>query len=200
MTMQVEQVSYAGWKDCYRLFDSTIELIVTTVIGPRIVRFAFVGGENQFYEHTPDMGLTGGEEFRIYGGHRFWVAPEGPRTMHPDNVPVQVEANRESVRFTAPVEPSGIQRVMEVAIGANSHVAVTHRATNYAKESLLLAPWALSVMRPGGRAFLPLPSRAPHGPEHLLPESGLALWSYTDLSDPRWTFSQIVIPVSPHKK
>src|SRR5690606_35403023 len=49
--------------------------------------------------------------------------------------------------------------------------------------------WALSVMAPGGMGILPLPPRGTH-PEDLLPTSTLTLWSYTDLSDPRWTFGE----------
>jgi hypothetical protein len=41
-------------------------------------------------------------------------------------------------------------------------------------------------MAPGGRAILPWPPRAPIGKDHLLPESVFAVWSYTDLADPRW--------------
>jgi len=54
---------------------------------------------------------------------------------------------------------------------------------------LELAPWALSVMAPGGVAILPLPERGSH-PQDLLPSSSITLWPYTDLSDPRWTFGR----------
>jgi hypothetical protein len=61
-----------------------------------------------------------------------------------------------------------------------------YQMTNGTKESTELAPWGLSVMAPGGRAILPLPPRAAIGKDHLLPEGVFAVWSYTDLADPRW--------------
>jgi hypothetical protein len=45
-------------------------------------------------------------------------------------------------------------------------------------------------MEAGGVAIFPLPQRAPHGPDHLVPSSRLALWSYTDLSDSRLLFGK----------
>jgi hypothetical protein len=48
-----------------------------------------------------------------------------------------------------------------------------------------LATWALSVMAPGGAAIMPLPPRRSHQ-ESLLPTSAIALWAYTDMTDPRW--------------
>jgi hypothetical protein len=48
-----------------------------------------------------------------------------------------------------------------------------------------LAPWALTVMAPGGTAVIPLPPRGTH-PKDLLPTSRISIWPYSDLSDPRW--------------
>ena len=76
---------------------------------------------------------------------------------------------------------------MEITLApTGTRVTVLHRIANRSQEATELAPWGLSVMEPGGRAILPLPPRAPIGKDHLLPESVFALWSYTDLSDPRW--------------
>ena len=38
------------------------------------------------------MGKKGGSEYRSYGGHRLWIAPEDEeRTTQPDNDPVEYE-------------------------------------------------------------------------------------------------------------
>ncbi|GAJ16373.1 unnamed protein product, partial [marine sediment metagenome] len=50
--------------------------VVTTDVGPRIVRFGFVGDQNLFREFKQQQGKTGGDKWLIYGGHRFWHAPE----------------------------------------------------------------------------------------------------------------------------
>ena len=80
----VEKTEYRGWQNCYRLSNNLVDLIVTTDVGPRVIRFGFVGEENEFKEYEELMGRTGGAEWRIYGGHRLWHAPEArPRTYYP---------------------------------------------------------------------------------------------------------------------
>jgi hypothetical protein len=63
---------------------------------------------------------------------------------------------------------------------------VTHVITNHDRQATQLAPWAIAMMSPGGRAILPLPPKAPLDMHHLLPVGLFAFWSYTDLADPRW--------------
>jgi len=70
---------------------------------------------------------------------------------------------------------------------AEAQVEVTHRLRNTNCWAVELAPWALSVMAPGGKAIIPLPPRGTH-PEFLLPVNTIALWAYTDMADPRWTW------------
>jgi len=66
---------------------------------------------------------------------------------------------------------------------------VTHRLRNKNLWTVEFAPWALSVMAAGGTAIVPLPPRGTH-PEVIQPLSTLALWAYTDMSDPRWTWGR----------
>ncbi len=186
--VRVEKTAYQGWPNCYRITNGAVELIATSDVGPRVIRYALAGGENQFKEYADQLGKTGGDEWRIYGGHRLWHAPEGqPRTYWPDNVPVKAEALPNGLRLVQPVEGStGIQKEMEIRLAAEgSHVQVLHRLRNTGLWPVELAPWALTVMAPGGVAVIPLPPRGSH-PENLLPTSSMTLWAYTDFTDPRW--------------
>ncbi len=45
-------------------------------------------------------------------------------------------------------------------------------------------------MRGGGEALIPNEPFAPYSGETLLPVRNLTMWSYTDLSDPRWKFDR----------
>ena len=36
-----EKVSYGGWPNCVRLNNGKVELIITTDVGPRVIRFGF---------------------------------------------------------------------------------------------------------------------------------------------------------------
>src|SRR2546430_2124605 len=79
----VEKISYRGWKNAYRISNATVELIVLADVGPRIIWYGFVGGDNILHEVAADAGLSGGSEFHLYGGHRLWVSPEVERTYFP---------------------------------------------------------------------------------------------------------------------
>lgn len=184
----VERVNYGGWPNCYRITNGIIELIVTTDVGPRIIRFGFVGEWNEFKEFKDMLGRTGDKRWLPYGGHRLWHAPEDSvRTYYPDNFPVKFERHENFVRLIQPVEKTtGIQKEMDIYMFPDrAEVKIVHRLRNLNLWSVELSPWALTVMAPGGVGVFPLPPRGTH-PENLLPTSIISLWAYTDMSDPRW--------------
>jgi len=183
----VKKVPYAGWKNCYRITNGKIEAIITSDVGPRIIRFGFVGGPNEFHEFPDQIGKTGGDEWRSYGGHRLWHSPEAkPRSYAPDNEPIEVRREGSLIRCIQPVEKStGIRK--EIAIEMDPQKAemrVVHRLTNRGLWPVELAPWALTVMETGGCAILPLPSTAPRG--KLLPNALVVLWPYSNMADSRF--------------
>lgn len=189
--LKVDEVEYHGWRKAFRISNDTVELIVLSEAGPRILFYGFRGEPNEFHEVPEHAGKTGGADYRSYGGHRLWVSPEVERTYYPDNVPVSIQRHKNSFVFAAPVESShpgtNLQKDVEIELDeTTTHVTLTHRIRNLGKEATELAPWALSVMAEGGKAILPLPPKAPVSKDKLLPEGILALWSYTDLADRRW--------------
>jgi len=140
-------------------------------VGPRIISYRFIGGENQLHEVEADTGQLGRSDFRLYGGHRLWVSPELESTYFPDNVPVEVSEQGNKVRFTAPVEESppgkSLQKDFEVELASSgSEVSVIHRLTNHNRSAIQLAPWAPTMLRPGGKGILPLPPKAAMDKDH----------------------------------
>jgi hypothetical protein len=188
--LKVEKINYQGWGNSCRLSNTAVELIITTDVGPRIIRFGFIGGDNQFHEDPRSLGQQGGDEWRLYGGHRLWHAPESqPRTYYPDNHPVSLELHGDFVRITQAPEPTtGIQKELDIYLFENqSHARIIHRLRNTNLWDVDLAPWALSVMAAGGIGILPLPLGGSHA-ENLTPRTTLSLWAYTAMNDPRWTW------------
>lgn len=185
----MERVSYGGWPDCVRLSNGVLELVATAAVGPRVLRFGFVGGQNLFREFEDQLGLTGGDDWRPYGGHRFWHAPEAkPRTFWPDNEPVEVHYDNGMLLLTQPLERStGLQKQIEIELFSDRQVNVVHRLINRNLWAVTLAPWALSVLAQGGRAIVPQEPFKSHT-ENWLPARPLVLWTYTDMADPRWTW------------
>jgi hypothetical protein len=190
--MDVERIEYRGWPNCYRLSNGKVELVVTTDVGPRVISFKLAGGDNVLKNYDAMMGVTGGDEWNIFGGHRLWHAPEDTaRTYYPDNTPVAFEEHDGFVRVVQPVEPTtGIQKEIDFRLSPDkAHVQLTHRLRNANLWAVELAPWALSVMAPGGTAIIPVPPRGSHT-ENLLPSHTLTLWAYTNMADPRWIWGE----------
>ncbi len=185
----IEKTQYKG-HDAYRMANSEVELIITADVGPRILRYSFVGGDNIFKEVSAEeeANMTGGQEWKLYGGHRIWVGPEDPGyTYAPDNEPPEIVVQGNTLKATSPVDAVGIRKEIEVELGASgTAVRVVHRLTNETRFPLRFAAWALSMMEPGGVGVAEFPPRGTH-PEHLLPANPLVMWRFTNFSDQRWT-------------
>jgi hypothetical protein len=53
---------YQGWKDCLEISNGIVDLVATTTVGPRIIRFGFSGDRNEFCEVKDQLGKTGGND------------------------------------------------------------------------------------------------------------------------------------------
>jgi hypothetical protein len=190
--VKIEKTPYEGWPNCYHITNGEVELIVTSDIGPRIMRYGYVGGQNLFKEYKDQLGGTGEAEWQLRGGHRIWSAPEDVRrTYAPDNGPVRIDIQSEVLTATEPAEPeSGLEKQIEIHLAAEgSGTRVVHRLRNTLPWAVELAPWALTMMTPGGMGITGHPPRASHN-EALQPTHPLVMWAFTDLSDPRWKFTK----------
>ncbi len=190
--VKIDKTAYQGWPNCYRVSNGVVELVATGDIGPRIIRYGFAGGQNMFWEDPKTLGKTGGDTWQLIGGHRLWVAPEAaPRTYAPDNSPVDVKIEGAVLRATQPVEPTtGLQKEIVVQMAATgTAVTLTHRVTNRNLWTIELAPWALTMMAPGGVSVAAFPPRGKH-PQALVPTHPLVMWAYTDFSDRRWQLNK----------
>lgn len=188
-----ERVPYFGYGKNIRLSNADVELIVPTEFGPRILRYAFVGGDNVLGEVSPReqrVDTPFGEPWFIYGGHRLWYAPENEvGTYAPDNSPVAVHIGHGHLTLRQPLEPhTGLEKVIEITLGeSGSRVVLTHHLNHRGDRALELAPWALTVMARNGRAIFPQAPFVPH-PRALAPARPLVLWPFTRMNDPRWTW------------
>ena len=206
----MEKIAYGGWPNCLRLSNGRVELVATTDVGPRIIRFALAGQDNEFHEDPAQVGKVGGDEWMGFGGHRLWHAPEvKPRTYYPDNGPVAYSEENGILHLTQDTETTtGINKEILISLDPGSnHVHIEHRLTNTNLWSVKMAPWALSVMAAGGKAIIPQEPYSPHPdipdfpgqvihPKYYLPVRTLVLWSYTKLSDPRWEFTDRYLMLS----
>lgn len=188
----VAKTQYGGWQNCYRISNGSVELIVTGDVGPRVIRYGFVGGQNLFKEFLDQMGKSGEADWQARGGHRIWLAPEDViATYAPDNTAVEVTVAPDGVTAIAPVQPlTGLEFSLDVRLAPEgSGVTVRHRIRNHGAAPYRLSPWALTMLAPGGTGIHGFPPRGTH-PQVLAPTNPLVMWAFSDLSDPRWTFTR----------
>ena len=192
----IEEIEHREFKRCLKICNGDAEVVVSLDFGPRILSYALDGGENILGWHPEAAVNTDRGTWHPYGGHRLWVAPENmPRSYAPDNEKVDYLVEDEtSALFSRPADAAGFEKQFRVRFAEKgTGISIEHKVTNAANEARECAAWAITIMRPGGEVIIPNEPFAPYGPEHLLPVRSMALWSYTDFTDPRYTFEKDAI-------
>jgi hypothetical protein len=198
--MAAKYSSFAGWEKNLKLFNDSVEVIITLEVGPRIISYRPLEGRSVFKLVDEEAGKSNEEGWKIRGGHRLWIAPEdfGKKdglTYAPDNSQVEHAIDDE---FTARVShliegPAKIRREMVITLERTGpKVTVEHRITNQSGASLELAPWGVSVMAPGGYAVIPQPPAGTH-PQDFVPNRAIIAWPFTDLTDERLRIGQRIM-------
>ena len=193
----IRRIEYNGFAESIEITNGDTRLVLPVSIGPRVLFYGLDGGDNVFGWHPGAAVETPLGTWKPYGGHRLWAAPENmPRSYEPDNNPVEHGTDGElAVRLMRSSDPRvGLEKEMTVTLAASgSGVTVDHKITNRSDSVKEISAWALSIMRPGGTVVIPNEPFAPYGAENLLPVRSMSLWSYTDLTDPRWSFDKEAI-------
>lgn len=192
--MELERIVYRGWKDCLRISNGELELVVSTGLGPRILVCRRSGGANFMKNFEEEMADVKPDEWLSYGGHRLWHAPEiWPRTYYPDVDPVACEWDGSVLRLRCAAEKTtGLRKEIDIELDASgAGVTLRHRIYNENAWAVAFSPWCLTVMAAGGELFVPQEPYVPHGKE--AGESfdfarPLVLWQFTDMADPRFTW------------
>ncbi len=133
--------------NCILLSNGNAEVVVTTNVGPRVIGYSFVGSINILGEHLDARVEIALGEFKQYGGHRLWIAPENmPNSYAPDNAPIEFyfDESKNSIRLVQPVEPvTKTQKEIVVTLDeTGSGVSVNHKVTNCGTETIELSAWA----------------------------------------------------------
>lgn len=195
--MSISTIGYAG-HEAVQLESGAIRLVATTSVGPRVLALFREGGANAFAE-LPDMTLDcpGSGPIHLRGGHRLWAAPEDPRvTYRPDDDRVEVElSGDDGVRLATKPDPvAGTSREMRIAVSGPQRFSFDYRVVNTSERPQQLAAWAITMMAPGGRAWVPfLPGEFDEG--GFQAQRNIVLWAYSRTDDPRFVLSDTFIEV-----
>lgn len=189
MTMQCYEMQYQNFGNCICIENDSIRLIATVDIGPRIIFFGTRSGRNIMFEDVArdfcELNKGYGTWF-AYGGHRLWTAPELlPETYYPDNAKIDHEFNDGVLTLTQKPTPFGKQFKMEIRMSEGNSVQIVNSITNLTDQPQHFAPWSITSLSGGGTEIIPM-CQAKTG---YLPNRVMSFWSYTDVTDQRFTLT-----------
>lgn len=197
--------SYKDYGKVISISNGSIEAYVTVDVGPRVIRFGYVNGQNFMQDNRKEFGVRGDEEFENYfgkglvwenlGGHRIWTSPEAyPETYYPDTTAVKYELTDCGAIFTPKEETeNGHAKQMEICMDENSDsMQVTMRVKNISNEDKEFSIWGLTVSAKGGKLIVPMNTND----TKLLSNRVISVWPYTDMSDDRIFFGKKYVTLS----
>ena len=93
--IKTEIKNYLNYGRVLAITNDVIEAYVTIDVGPRIIRFGYVGGQNFMCDNRAaaapkddaefEAFFGKGKKWEILGGHRIWTSPESyPHSYYPD--------------------------------------------------------------------------------------------------------------------
>lgn len=193
--MRIDEVTIDGHA-CLALDAGGPRVAVTTDIGPRVLSLALPDGTGEgLLASLPALAIDtpGQPPFRLHGGHRLWAAPEVPAiTYHPDDRPPTITRTADTIEFSD-LQPTGLRKAMRLAARADSMV-IDHVLANEGATPIEVAPWAITMLSPGGEAWLPR-WLDPLDPGGFQANASLVLWPYTRLTDARLVLGDPVLRV-----
>lgn len=182
---------YKGFGKCLYMTNGTVDIIASLDIGPRILRYGYVGEDNIFIADTENKCIVHqtsdelksyyGEEhyYCTYGGHRIWQAPEvHPKSHYPDNFPIEHEILENGVRLIAPVQfRNNIQSSITLTFrGEGTEIDLHQEIKNTSRFSQDLALWSITMCATGGVAITRRNTMSLPGS----PNMNIALWSHAN--------------------
>lgn len=177
---------YRHFGNCVYLSNGNIELIVTLDFGPRVISLKQFGYENVFYEQPKNAEYLCTEAgWRLYGGHRLWLAPESEKTYYPDNGIVRFKLHEDGASFWAEHDQYwNVVKQTTLRFVDEHSLKVCHTIKNMSNQPLTTSLWAISAMAPESVVTIPLKGTL----GGVAPNRFLSAWGSTSFSDERLSF------------
>lgn len=206
-----EMESYKDFGKVIAVDNGTVEAYVTVDVGPRIIRYGFIGGQNLMQDDRKLLGSLTDEKYEDFygegkawenlGGHRIWLSPESyPETYYPDLNPVEyrIEPDGNTVSFYPPFEAENSvfkELIVTLPEDRDNALLVTMRATNIGTKPLRFSIWGLTVSAQGGTEIIPMNT----DDTGVLSNRTIVAWPYTDMGDARvhWTNKYVTLKQDP---
>ncbi|RDY26522.1 hypothetical protein CHL78_013220 [Romboutsia weinsteinii] len=193
--IETNQIEYENFGRCVRITNNIVELLVPLQVGPRIIKYAFLGEDNVLFEDINRLvseDLSTYDEYSddkwfLYGGHRLWMSPEYmPSSYYPDNGDVTYEEIENGIVVYGPREESNnVQKILTIILKEDSsEVSITNEILNLGEEEKTIAPWAITTLAKNGVSITPICNEK----TAFTPNKVFAYWPYTKLNDKRMEF------------
>lgn len=183
--MRREVSAYKHFGRCLVLDNGVVECVASLEFGPRILSFRLLPHGNVFFEQPANADyLCSADGWRVYGGTRFWLAPESEHDVYfPDNGPVCCEPLPDGAVLKQAVDPRlQVEKTVTLRFSCGAPaLRVEYAVYNRAEHALTGAPWIVSMMGPGAVLTIPFACHT----FAARPERCVSLWNGTSLTDPR---------------
>ncbi|MBN1264159.1 MAG: hypothetical protein JXA25_01610 [Anaerolineales bacterium] len=187
------------------LENETLKVEYLTASALRITGLYHAVSPKNILALMPDIVLPFGEKgYPLIGGHRLWASPEEPGWSYGDEsgVPLEIEERHNHVRLIQlHPEAAGLRREMTLTLDELlPHLTIKHCLTNDGDFPVFAAPWALTILPPGGLVLLPFPRS--ENDSNLLPDRNLVFWPYTTPENLNMVYlpNAILLPTSGRKE
>ena len=176
------------WGRVLWLCGESAQVGVALDFGIRIVHLSYPDCENLYYTQPADLsdGFVTEAGWRLYGGHRLWMAPEGDYSYYPDNEPVSYELLDDGAIITQNPDPiMGIQKFLHLTFLSDGGVKLEQGMRNVSDKVIAGASWGINTLDAGGKAVISYQGKKGYTPHRVV-----SLWSDTNLHDPRLSFDK----------
>jgi len=153
IVMNVEKTGYKDWQEAYTLTINDMQMVVVTEVGPRVMSLSVGGGENILFNDDA-LEIQAGD-WRIYGGHRFWISPETVVSYAPDNSACVVKQQDGVFSAMAPVAPDTLLQKRFEILEQDGKFLLRHVVRNTGTMLYQGGLWGLTCVNPTGKVFFP---------------------------------------------
>lgn len=151
MAHTIKLVDYAGWKNCILMTNGIFEAVITTEIGPRILRYGEVGGANVLYIDEFTAGQTEAPVWRAYGGRRFDYNLNEELILTAENSTTDYEIGDDRVTFRLPIdEQTSISKEIIIRMCRRGGLEIKQTLINNGTEIVNISAVAATRLQPGG--------------------------------------------------
>ena len=187
--MQIQEITTEKWGKVLWVATDYAEVGIALDFGIRVVHLSCPGMENLFYEQPADLsdGNATPQGWKLYGGHRMWLAPEGDQSYYPDNEPVSYVVDGDSVLVEQKTDPwTGMKKLLKLNFREHS-ISLENIFINDTDAVVEGGSWGVNSMAGGGVAKIDFVGT---DPGDYTPRRVVSLWANTNIHDPRLQFTK----------